>query len=340
MRELYITENEAGQRLDKYLKKYLKEASTGFLYKMLRKKNITLNGKKATGNEKISVGDQVKFFMSEETIEKFMGKSVDKVIPSKEYEQAQIEIVYEDSNVVFFNKPSGMLSQKADARDYSVVEYLIQYLLESKQLTQQDLHTFRPSICNRLDRNTSGLICAGKTLPALQELSEMFRMRSLKKYYLCLVKGKITKEAYLKGYLNKNSVSNKVEIKKIRETYDDVAIETEYVPVAVENEHTLLKVHLITGRTHQIRAHLASTGHPIIGDFKYGDRKYNEKYREKWGIKDQLLHSYELHMPSMDGTLKELSNKKITAKVPDCFWKIIKETKWQHGIQEALEVRH
>ena len=164
MKELIIHDNEAGQRLDKLLRKYLSEAPGSFIYKMLRKKNIVLNGKKATGNEHLRKGDSVKLFLADDTIAKFQaaGKTVEENIKNT----VKLDVIYEDQNVIFINKPSGMLSQKAKETDVSVVENVTAYLLESGQLTKENLQTFRPSICNRLDRNTSGLIVAGRVLQA------------------------------------------------------------------------------------------------------------------------------------------------------------------------------
>ena len=175
MKELIIHDNEAGQRLDKLLRKYLSEAPGSFIYKMLRKKNIVLNGKKATGNEHLKKGDSVKLFLADDTIAKFQaaGKTVEESIKNT----VKLDVIYEDQNVIFINKPSGMLSQKAKETDVSVVENVTAYLLESGQLTRENLKTFRPSICNRLDRNTSGLIVAGKSLAGLQQMGELFKKR-------------------------------------------------------------------------------------------------------------------------------------------------------------------
>ena len=336
MREIVIEKNEAGQRLDKFLAKYMNEASKSFFYKMMRKKNITLNGKKCEGNEKLAEGDVVKLFLAEDTIEKFSSVQV------QEVKKVDLDILYEDDEIILVNKPAGMLSQKAKETDESLVEYLIDYLLGSGKLTERGLRAFRPSVCNRLDRNTSGLIVAGKSLAGLQQMGELFKKRTLKKYYLCIVKGRITEPAHIRGYLVKDEKTNRVSLSKGGFSKDakGLPIETEYVPIAWNEEMTLLKVHLITGRTHQIRAHLASTGHPLLGDYKYGSKKWNDRYKKEWKIEDQVLHAYQLTMPGMKKELKNLSGKTFYAKVPEVFWKLIKETAWEHGTREALEVLH
>ncbi len=155
MKQLVMNEIDSGQRLDKFLGKYLSEAPKSFIYKMLRKKNIVLNGKKADGSEKLEAGDEIKLFFSQDTLEKFCGKT-------REGAAGNLDVVYEDEQVLFVNKPVGMLSQKAAREDVSLVEYLTGYLLENGSLTKEDLRTFHPGVCNRLDRNTSGLVAAGK----------------------------------------------------------------------------------------------------------------------------------------------------------------------------------
>lgn len=322
MQELHVTANEAGQRLDKLLAKFLNQAPKSFLYKMMRKKNIVLNGKKCTGNEKLKQGDSIKLFFSDETIEKFSAGTY--VTPKKE-KINMLPIIYEDEQVLLMNKPVGVLSQKAKDSDVSAVEILINYLIETNQLSKEQFRTFHPSICNRLDRNTSGILVAGKTLPALQEMNRFFKERTIAKYYRCLVKGRVIKnEDYIKGYLVKNQKTNKVSITK-KKTEEGVPIETEYCVIQSNDEVSLLEVHLITGKTHQIRAHLASIGHPIIGDYKYGDKQINEMYRQEYGLKSQLLHAYRLEMPSSDGSLAYLNDKKFVAELPDKFIKICKD---------------
>ena len=208
MKEFQIRDNEAGQRFDKYLSKLLRNAPKSFFYKMLRKKNITLNGKKATGNEKLEAGDQVKLFLSDETFDKFSQQ--DKAARAV----TTLDVLYEDADVLLINKPAGMLSQPDDTKEPSMVEYVIGYLLEKGELTEEDLWTFRPSVCNRLDKNTSGIIAAGKSLVGLQELSELFHDRTVHKEYLCIVKGVLHEKKHIKGYLYKDTKQNKVAIYK------------------------------------------------------------------------------------------------------------------------------
>lgn len=338
MREIIIKSNESGQRFDKLLRKYLPEAPSGFVYKMLRKKNILLNGKKASGSEKLKERDTVKLFLSDETIEKFSSAK-----GREEYEKlppVKLDILYEDTHVLAVNKPAGMLSQKAKPGDTSLVEYVIQYLLRRGSISQEDLCTFKPSVCNRLDRNTSGIIMAGKSLAGLQKLGELFQERTLFKYYLCLVNGKIREPRHICGYLCKDKRTNMVTVKQQKETEKDLPIETEYEPVAWSQELSLLRVHLVTGRAHQIRAHLALIGHPILGDPKYGTKKFPVSCRENYKLQWQMLHAYELVMPELTGEFAPLSERRIYAPVPGTFYEIIKETAWEHGTREALEVLH
>ncbi len=323
MQAITTNKNDAGQRLDKFLAKILNEAPKSFIYKMLRKKNITLNEKKATGNEILKLGDEIKLFLSDETINKF------KTAVKHNYPVTDLDVIYEDEHLIFLNKPAGMLSQKADDKTPSMVEYLIGYLLQNQSISESDLERFKPSVCNRLDRNTSGLIAAGKSLAGLQFLSEQFKNRSMKKYYLALVKGRITRAEHLKGVLVKDSVTNRVHIRplSVKEKAGEGYIETGYEPIFGNEEMTLLKVHLITGKTHQIRAHLSSIGHPIVGDHKYGNVSCNRYFEQKYGLKHQLLHSWSLYFPegSLSDTFVYLSEKEIRASLPDYFKRILTE---------------
>ena len=327
MREIVIEKNEAGQRLDKFLAKYMNEVSKSFFYKMMRKKNITLNGKKCEGNEKLAEGDVVKLFLADDTIEKFSSVQV------QEVKKVDLDILYEDDEIILVNKPAGMLSQKAKETDESLVEYLIDYLLGSGKLTESGLRAFRPSVCNRLDRNTSGIVAAGKSLAGLQMLSGVFKDRSIHKYYQCLVSGEIRDVKTVDGWLLKDEKKNQVRIltdveaKRFEGKGGDEEpkrIRTKYEPIATDGRFTLLRVTLLTGRSHQIRAHLASLGHPIVGDFKYGGvSKVNPSGRT---VKYQLLHSYRLEFPKLAEPFAYLSMKVFEAPLPGYFGSVLKET--------------
>lgn len=287
---------------------------------MLRKKNITLNDKKASGNEKVAIDDVITLFFSDETYNKFTGTTQDTLPEGYETIQklcnenayAKLPIIYETDDMVFFNKPAGMLSQKAQKNDISANELFLAYLLSKGELTPDRYRTAKPSVCNRLDRNTSGLLACGKTMKGLQELSFALKERTIKKYYICLVKGNVVKSIRVSGYLLKNETTNQVQIYE-KPVPDAKRIETAYEPLSYENGYTLLKVHLITGRSHQIRAHLAYLGHPIIGDPKYGEAVLNKAVRQKYGLTHQLLHAYQ--MVFEDGT-------EIFAPIPQIFDKI------------------
>ena len=212
------------------------------------------------------------------------------------------------------DKPSGILSQKAVDEDVSMNEMMLSYLIHTGKLSQEAFETFHPSVANRLDRNTSGLLLAGKSLKGQQMLSEALRERSAEKYYQCVVKGVVEDAMVIEGYLTKDHKTNQVRISN-HMTEDAKRIATAYQPVAWNDKYTLLSVHLITGRTHQIRAHLASIHHPILGDPKYGDAKENRFLRETYGIRHQLLHAYHL---------KFENGQEFVSPVPKIFQQLVK----------------
>lgn len=335
MKQFIVQQNEAGQRLDKLLSKILNKAPKSFLYKMLRKKNITLNGKKADGSEKLSLHDEIKLFLSDETIEQFSE------VTQTELVEDALDIIYEDQHILILNKPIGILSQKAEKDDVSMVEHVISYLLRTNQISKDQLLSFKPAICNRLDRNTGGILIAGKTLLGLQEMSRLLKDRSLSKYYLCIIKGRVEGKKKIEGYLSKDEQKNQVTIYKEQKDNTEY-ICTEYEPLGYANavrpeeridiedekasgSFTLLKVKLITGRSHQIRAHLSSIEHPILGDFKYGNQKTNHYFKKNYDLSYQLLHSYQIVFPQVEGELGYLSGKEFTAKLPEHFERIRKD---------------
>ncbi len=331
MKEITISENESGKRLDKFLSQYFTGTTMGFLYKMFRKKNITLNKKKATGKEVLEKGDIISVFFSDETFDKFSNKfaSGDSKVTGeylKAYkEMRNIRIIYEDDHILLLDKPAGILTQKAESKDISVNEWLIGYLLATGSLKEESLSTFRPSVCNRLDRNTSGIVICSKSLTGAREMARILKDRSLHKYYRTLVYGKLTEDAHIKGYLLKDEKKNQVKLFD-EEKPGTSMIETSYHVISHlgtdEGKHidiTELEVLLHTGKTHQIRAHLSSTGHPILGDSKYGIREINDILKKKVHLSHQILHAERLVFPEMTGDLSYLSEKEFKAELPDVF---------------------
>lgn len=320
MIKITISERDSGQRLDKYLRKYLEKSTSGFLYKMLRKKNITLNGGKAAGSEMLRPSDEITLFLSDETIRKFGGTDRHYRPYEKAYETyGELEIVFENEHVLVANKPAGILTQKASPEDLSLNEWLIGYLLEKGKISEEELHAFKPSVCNRLDRNTSGLILCGKTLAGSQKISSLLKNRSLRKFYCLYVKGRVTESSQIEGYLKKKEEINKVEICEDAETAEASYIKTAYKPLKNYRDITMLEAELITGKPHQIRIHLASIGHPVLGDYKYGHFEFNDRYKKKYGIDKQILHAYRLEFPEMEEKWADMSKLVLNAKLPEIF---------------------
>ena len=345
MQEVVIQNNQAGQRLDKFLHKYLPNAGNSFLYKMLRKKNITLNGKRAEGKEILIPGDKVQTFFSEDTFACMAGKNsidgqdhaTDHV--AQEYIKAyaflnakpkklQPTILYENGDILLVNKPAGILTQKAKPADISLNEWMIGYLLETHSVAPKDLMTFKPSVCNRLDRNTSGIVLCGKTLKGSQQLSKMIKDRTLKKYYRTICKGALYESEMLEGYLVKDHRSNKVTVIDA-DNPDDSG---EYVKIfyrplthSRDKQYTLLEVELLTGKTHQIRAQLSAIGHPLIGDYKYGDPKCNTWFKERYGLEYQLLHAAKVVFPQNEEGKSIFGVEECTAPLPEQFVQILRD---------------
>lgn len=319
MKEIRIEKNDSGQRLDKFLQKYLKEASKSFLYKMLRKKNIKLNDKRAEGREVLKVGDRVSIYFSDETLKRFRGMQSETCYPI-----IKLDILYEDDEVAIINKPVGMLSQKAKKEDITLVEYFLGYV--QKEGKWKPGGSFTPAVCNRLDRNTSGVVIAGKSLSGLQKMSELLKERSIDKYYKTIVQGVMEERSVIRGYLSKDEKNNKVTI------YDEDGpgrsyIETAYEPLLSNGKYTLLQVKLITGKTHQIRGHLSSIGHPLLGDVKYGGKKVE-------GERSFFLHAELIRFPKLEGAFVRLSEREIRAPLPTRFEKMIQCLFGKRGYEE------
>lgn len=316
MREIKIHKNEDNQRIDRFLKKYLAEASLGFIYKMLRKKNIKLNGKKASPEDMIMEGDTIQVYMAEETIEKFMGEKKEiksKLIPN---------IIYEDENIILINKPVGLLSHGTgeDFED-NIVDSMISYLIEKGEYVPRIEKTFTPSICNRLDRNTSGIVIGTKNYKSLKLINESMRQQNIRRFYKTIVKGRVDIDFQGESYLIKDEKKNRVKVLKDKE-HGAKNIITKGRVLKKNPSYSLLEVELITGRTHQIRAYLSSLGHPLIGDRKYGDKKTNAYFKNKYNLDNQWLHAYKIDFSGMKDDLEYLNGKGFQGEMKDKFQEI------------------
>lgn len=458
MRELIVTEEESGQRLDKYLKRKLSYAPMSFFYKMLRKKNIVLNAKKADGSERVKAGDHIRLFLSEETFRKFRygdaamapgltndgrlpdftginrnepgqagrgqqlghggvhpgspgspGAQSQTTPPAFHYDgthpgnsrretrqktkheidvfleayrrlSPRIRILYENDHMVAVDKPQGILSQKAENGDFSLNEWVAGYVIQEERkehLPDEEillrLREFRPSVCHRLDRNTGGIVICAKTLAGSRVISELIRTRSVRKFYQLVVHGSVQTGGRITTFLSKDHKKNYVRVSPETEPgksnskldtaktvpfYDTVLdsgsdtnpggtnpggdsfsagpdspgpdsakgilAKTVYRPLQTGNAASLIEAELLTGRSHQLRVHFASIGHPIVGDPRYGDREKDRPFRAGFGVRAQLLYCVRIEFPkAVPAPLQDLSGRVISCDVPEVFQKLI-----------------
>ena len=311
MKEFTITKAEEGQTLFKYLCKLLPQAPASLFHKSFRKKNITWNDKKCMGKEILREKDNIKIWFSDETFHTFSEKKNADRSQKKSAFSFSRRIIYEDEHILIVDKPAGILTQSDSSNELSLNDALLDYCHYNNHSTA------KPSVCNRLDRNTSGIVLCGKTVKGLQMLNEIIKNRTLRKDYRCIVLGKTKEQDTLKGFLIKNKAANRVTV--ITEPKENtVPIETRYKRISTMekagNICSLLEVRLITGRPHQIRAHLASIGHPILGDRKYGNKKSLE-ISTALNIPHQLLSACSVTFPEIKGTFDYLSGKRFSSFV-------------------------
>lgn len=317
MREIKIAKNDAGQRLDKFLTKAL-DLPVGLLYKSIRTKKIKVNRKRAENNTVLAEGDIIQCFLAEEFFAKL--DNSDGVSVSLDKVQPKLDIVYEDENIMLLNKRPGVsVHEDEDSKVNTLITHVQAYLYQKGEYNPKDEQSFAPALCNRIDRNTGGIVIAAKTAEALRVMNEKIKLREIDKFYLAAVHGiPKQKEATLTGYLLKDEKLNKVRVFDTNPPRGAKNIVTKYKVIATKNSDALIEVELLTGRTHQIRAHMAHIGHPLIGDGKYGINKTDRAN----GYKFQALYSYKLRF-SFKGeptALEYLSGKEFSIPKKEIYF--------------------
>lgn len=305
MRTLNVNRNDAGQRLDKFLSKAVPGLPTSLMYKLVRTKKIKVNRKRTEHTYVLSEGDTVELFIKEEFFDAPSENSALKLTP-------HIDILYEDENIMLLDKRAGMIVHSDDKESTNtLISHVCAYLYQKGEYDPARENSFTPALCNRIDRNTGGIVIAAKNAQTLRIMNEKIKNREMKKKYLAAVHGILDKkEGVLTGYLKKDQKTNTVEVfKNPPKGTDAKKIITGYRVISEKNGLSLLEVDLITGRTHQIRAHMASVGHPLLGDGKYGVNRDDKKL----GYKFQALYSYclEFRFTSDSGILSYLNERKF-----------------------------
>ena len=320
MIEIIITENQGGQRLDRFLKKYFDKAPLSLIYKMIRK-DVKVNGKRSTKEAMIQAGDRLVVYLSEEDAKALQTQK--KRVRAKR----QFSIAYEDENLLIAEKPFGLLTHgdKTEKKNH-LANQVVDYLIEKGEYNPRADRTFTPAPAGRLDRNTTGLVMFGKNASALQELNRLIREKdAIGKYYLTIVSGHMTRPLRLRNRMTKDEKKNMISVLP-EESDEGKLMETMAWPLQAaqyrDKWFTLVKVEIITGRTHQIRAHLARAGYPVIGDTKYGSPAINRMMQQAFGLNTHLLHAWQLEFRKPAGVLADLEGKTVEASLPEQFERI------------------
>lgn len=314
MQILKINKNDAGQRLDKFLTKAVRGLPASLMYKYIRTKKIKVNRKRCEQKYILQEGDEVQLFIRDEFFQSPESDcgALSRIIP-------KIDIVYEDENIILCNKRPGVLVHEDDnAKDNTLIMHIKAYLNQNGEYDPSSEMSFAPALCNRIDRNTGGIVIAAKNAEALRVMNEKIKNDEIRKFYLCAVHGRLPKQRdTLMGYLKKNSTDNLVTVSdEKRDGYKNII--TKYRVLCEHGDRSLAEIELVTGRTHQIRAHMAHIGHPLVGDGKYGVNKADRAS----GYKYQALYSYRLIFDFNDdgGPLGYLKGKQVALKCEDIWF--------------------
>lgn len=307
MKEIIISESNQGQRVDKFVRKFLNDAPLSFIYKLFRIKDVKVNDKRIQSTYILKKGDVLKIYVSDSQLADFSSPKA--VVKFK----SNLNIIYEDENILIINKPSGLLVHGDEQeKRRTLANQIINYLYEKGEYNPDDSLGFTPSPCHRLDRNTSGLVVFAKNMESLKELEILFKDKTnLKKEYLALVAGRLFNDGKIDAPLYKNEKTKTVSVCPISKGGKSAL--TYYKTIQTFRDCSLMSIQIITGRTHQIRVHFSYIKHPILGDSKYGDFNINKRFDSAFNYKNQFLHAHKLEFLKLEGKLSYLSGKIFVA---------------------------
>ncbi len=310
MKKFIIDKDNSRQRVDKYLKKVLPQAPSSYIYKMFRKKDVKVNGMKIKENYILEDGDCLELFLYEDKYQEF-------IKPLTIHDLSiDFDVVYEDENILIVNKPIGLLIHEDQNEEYNTLSHqVLTYLHQKGEFDPQHDLGFTPAPVHRLDRNTSGIVIFGKNVPALQDLNEMMKMRHcIQKKYLTIAQGEL-KSCELEGYMKKDENQSLVRMVS-KQTPGAQYMKTIVKQLKTNKKFSLVEVELVTGRTHQIRIHLSSVGHPLLGDRKYGDFKCNRYAKQELKLDHQFLHAYKVKFVEPIGMFRYLKGREFSCPLP------------------------